>query len=130
MNKFDFSKLSQEEKPAPRQSLSSGKCEVYGCPWDATIFTAGWNCRYHHGKSGASLARITLILRTHPEDFHWYEFVLTRTPVDFLMGEVAGKAPEHLRVFDKETFWNYKARMKKHVDGLLEAKSRVQEAVS
>lgn len=123
VHKLKFELDAPEDKPRDKQ----GRCEVYGCPWDGQIYTGGWNCRYHHGKSGSSLAHITLTLRNHPKDFHWYEFVLTRTLVDFAMGEVQKKAPPHLRVLPNETLRDYRNRMKKHIDDLLQVKSRLLE---
>jgi len=125
VHKLNFSLDTPDDKPAPRAKLGGGPCEIYGCPWHGQIYTTGWNCRYHHGKGGSSLARITLALKNHAKDFHWYEFVLTRTLVDFVVGEVEKKAPSHLRVLPNETFRDYRARMKKHIDGLLEVKSRL-----
>jgi len=127
VHKLNFNLDTPEDKAAPRARQGHSKCEVYGCPWDGQIYTGGWNCRYHHGKGGSSLTRITLALKNHTRDFRWYEFILNRTLVDFVIGDIEKKAPDHLRVLPNETFKDYRERMKKHIDGLLEVKSRLLE---
>ena len=121
--KFDL------EEPANAAQQRHGHCEVYGCPRKASIYTPTANCRYHHGKSGSSLAHITMMLRNHSTDFDWWEYVLAATPVDFLVGDIAKKAPDNLRVFPNEDFKTYKARIKRHVEILLIPKSRLQEVL-
>lgn len=125
MAKFEYNPATEVNEQKPTKH--NGHCEVYGCPWEGHIMINGWNCRYHHGKNGSSLARITLALRNHAADFRWYEFVMSRTPVDFLVGDVAKMAPEELQVLPSENFKAYKARMKNHVESLFEAKSRLLE---
>lgn len=129
MEKLNFSLEPHEEKPTHRTKMGFGPCEVYGCPRDGVINIGVRNCRYHHGKSGSSLAQITMTLRNHSRDFDWYDHLLTRTPVDFLVGDVAKYAPEHLRVLPNENFKTYKDRIKQHIEILLIPKSRLQEVV-
>jgi hypothetical protein len=127
MEKLKFSVGVQPEQPVRRQRLGPGPCEVYGCPRHAHVFTGVWNCRYHHGKSGAALAQITLTLRNHAKEFDWYEHMLNATPVDFLVGDVARKAPAILDVLSNENFSTYKARVKLRIATLLAPKSRLLE---
>lgn len=130
MEKFKFSADPQEEKPVQRTRQGHGKCEVFGCPRDGHIHTGQWNCRYHFGKSGSSLARITMTLRNHEKEFDWYEHVLNATVTDFGMGDIAGDAPAGLRVWKDETLKDYKTRMQIYFDDLLAPKSRIAEEVA
>ena len=126
-HKFDF-KLSEDREEQPtRSKLGFGPCEVYGCPRAGHIRTGMLNCRYHHGKSGASLAQITMVLKNHAKEFDWYEHMLNVTHVDFLVGDVARKAPGGLEVLPNENFQAYRARINQHTEDLLMPKSRLLE---
>jgi hypothetical protein len=126
MEKLNFQLGVQEEKPV-RTRQGHDSCEVYGCPRAGHIHSGVWNCRYHHGKGGSSLAQITLTLKNHAREFDWYEHMLNATQVDFLVGDIARKAPTELRVLPNENFKNYCERVKRHIDILLIPKSRLQE---
>lgn len=130
MEKLNFQLGVQEEKPAQRTRQGHGHCEVYGCPRDGHIHTGQWNCRYHHGKTGQSLSRITLALKNHEREINWYEHVLNATVVDYAMGDVAKHAPLGLHPLPDETLVVYRVRMKQHIDDLLEPKSRIQHEVA
>ena len=125
MAKFEY-KPNDHSEDSPAQSNRS-HCSVYGCPRKGQIYTTVWNCRYHAGKGGSSLAHITLTLRNHAKEFDWYERILDATPVDFLIGDIAKKAPDDLRVLPNEDFKTYRDRVKRHIDILLIPKSRLQE---
>lgn len=125
MAKFEY-KPHEHSEDSPAQQPRS-HCSVYGCPRKGQIYTTVWNCRYHAGKGGSSLAHVTLMLRNHAQEFNWYEHVLTATPVDFLIGDIAKKAPDDLRVLPNEDFRKYRDRVERHIDILLIPKSRLQE---
>jgi hypothetical protein len=123
MEKFDFTTATEpQEKEIKRTRQGHGPCEVHGCPRAGHIYTGGWNCRYHHGKSGSSLARITMVLRNHEQEIDWYEHVLNATGVDFAVGDIAKQAPYGLAVARNETWSEYKMRVMSHVDDLLKPK--------
>ena len=127
MDKFDFKyESSAEEKPKHNRS-EHGPCEVYGCPRVGTIYTSGWNCRYHHGKNGHSLAYITMTLRNHAYEFDWYDRLLNLNAVDFAMNVMHKNAPSAMNVLPDETYKQYKTRMQKHVEELLQPKNRTEE---
>lgn len=119
-------KFTTDEPENPTQ-VRNGHCVVYGCPRNGHVHSGVWNCRYHHGRSGASLAQITMTLRNHAKEFDWYEYLLDATPVDFLVGDIARKAPDELRVLPNENFKTYRERVERHIDILLIPKSRLQE---
>lgn len=125
MGKFNF-KFDTDE-PQESAQPNRGHCAVYGCPRKGQVLTTVWNCRYHAGKGGSSLAHVTLTLRNHAQEFDWYEHVLNATPVDFLIGDIAKKAPEDLRVLPNENFKTYKDRVERHIELLLIPRSRLQE---
>lgn len=128
VSKFDFKFDPTKDNASPQNRGDDGRCEVYGCPWAGTIHSgSSRSCRYHFRKKGSSLSHITLMLKNHADDFHWYEFILSRTLVDFAVGEIEQKAPSHLRVLPNETFKDYRERVKKYIDDLLEVKSRLLE---
>lgn len=125
MQKFKFD-LNKAEPDKPTTAHGS-HCSVYGCPREGQIKTASWSCRYHHGKSGSNLNRITLVLKNHAREIDWHEYLLRTTPVDFLVGDVARKAPDGLRVLPNETYKAYRARVALHIETLLMPKSRLLE---
>jgi len=127
MEKLKFSIGAKSEQPVRKSRQGFGPCEVYGCPREGHIHTGVWNCRYHHGRGGSALAQITLTLRTHAREFDWYEHMLNATPVDFMVGDVARKAPPILEVLSSENFSVYKARVKLRIATLLAPKSRLLE---
>ena len=124
MAKFEYKPNDLQDSPA---QASRGHCAVYGCPRKGQIYTTVWNCRYHAGKGGSSLAHVTLMLRNHAQEFDWYEHILAATPVDFLIGDIAKKAPDDLCVLLNEDFRKYRDRVERHIDILLIPKSRLQE---
>jgi hypothetical protein len=124
MAKFEYRPESDQEKPAHQSRLGHGRCEVYGCPRDGHIHTGQWNCRYHFGKSGQSLSRITLALKNHEREINWHEHVLNATVTDFGMGIVAKHSPHGLHPVPDETLSVYKLRMQRHVDNLLAPQNR------
>jgi len=132
MAKFEYTPDdSQQTKEPQRTRQGHGSCEVYGCPRAGHIYTAGWNCRYHHGKSGQSLARTTLALKNHASEINWYEVVLNATVTDFGMGDIAKDAPGSLHVLPNETLKEYRARMERHINNLFEPKNdRLQQEVA
>lgn len=126
MEKFKFSVNAEQEQPVQRTRLGHGKCEVYGCPRDGHIQTGVWSCRYHFGKSGVSLARITMTLRNHEKEFDWFERMLNTTVVDFAMG-IAANAPDGMSPLQNETLAAYKARIGRYIDDLFVPKNRSSE---
>jgi hypothetical protein len=123
-HKFKFD-VDEQQESQPQNNR--GHCAVYGCPRKGQIYTTVWNCRYHFGKSGASLAQITLTLRNHAKEIDWYEHLLAATPVDFLVEDIAKKAPSILEVLPNENFKNYRIRVESHIENLLMPKSRLLE---
>jgi len=119
MAKFEYKPDEVSPSIKKRDRYDSSHCEVFGCPSAGHIFTNNWNCRYHHGKSGASLARITLVLKTHTGEISWYERLLNMNAVDFAMGDVKKNAPGGLEVQQKEDWKEYRARIFLHIDNLL-----------
>lgn len=106
------------EEIKPKQH-GIGMCEVYGCGRQGTIKTANWNCRYHFGKSGNALARITGILHNHDLEISWYEKVLNFTIVDFDDGTVRQYAPEGYKPQEGEKWMDYKQKVCERIDLLL-----------
>lgn len=121
MAKFNFKNIpsSNRENEPVRSNGGHGPCEVYGCPKEGHIYTGKWNCRYHHGKSGERLARITSILNNHEYLFKWHEKLLQSTIVDFDIGDIANRAPRGLEVLNGELYVPYKARIKEKIEKLL-----------
>jgi hypothetical protein len=119
MEKLDFTATDEQQEKPRHSKYDSSHCAVYGCPRAGHIFTNNWNCRYHFGKPGESLARITLTLKNHAKDFDWCEWLLNQNAVDFAMNDIQKKAPYHLEVKPKETWKEYKVRVLLHIENLL-----------
>ena len=121
MEKYKFNRVSAKpnEQDAPKKTSGHGPCEVYGCPMEGHIYTSNWNCRYHHGKSGESLARITHMLNNHDYAFRWHGKLLQSTIVDWDVGEIARKAPRGFEVKDKESYQDYKKRIYEQIERML-----------
>jgi len=120
MEKYKFSKeraKPMEDKPA--KTSGHGPCEVYDCPMPGHIYTSNWNCRYHHGKSGESLSRITKVLRNNDYVFKWHSKLLQSTIVDWDMGYIAKHAPRGLEALQNESYQAYKARIYKQIEVML-----------
>ena len=120
MGKFEYTPDTQEPKPVKQNRTTHGQCDVYGCPRAGHIHTSNWNCRYHHGKNGAALARITLVLKNHGREFDWYERLLNATMVDFAMGDITKDAPYGLEPHKDEVLKQYRVRVKRRIDELLD----------
>lgn len=120
MEKYKFNRSTKNnDHEEPRKTSGHGDCEIYGCPKEGHIYTGKWNCRYHHGKSGESLARITTILNNHEFLFKWHEKLLQSTFVDWDIGDIAKRAPRGLEVLNGENYVPYKARISQQIEKLL-----------
>ena len=113
MEKYKFKKTdTQEEEEKPKSVPGGhGNCQVHGCPMPGHIHTGGWNCRYHHGKHGEALPRITGVILAHEYLFKWHSTVLNGTLVDWDVGDIQNKAPNGLRAIEGETWPQYKKRI-------------------
>ena len=117
--------ITNEDIPEPsRNTLGMGKCEIYGCPRWGTIKTDGsWNCSYHWRRSGKNLAHITMLLNNHETEINWYEQILLGTAeVEYVCGDLKGRAPEILRPLQGEGFYAYRKRVIEYVADLLKMK--------
>lgn len=121
MEKYKFNRGSSKnnDHEEPRKTSGHGPCQVYGCNNEGHIYTGNWNCRYHHGKSGESLARITMVLNNHEYAFRWYEKLLQSTIVDFDLGDIAKRAPQGMNVLNGEQYLPYKTRIYGQIEKLL-----------
>ena len=126
MNEFEYVKHESKEKKETQSGI--GRCEVHGCPMPGHIKTGNWNCRYHFGKEGESLGRITAILKNHPKEFDWYETILSGPLVDFEMGKLHGQEPRGFEIGQMESFAHYKKRIEAKISNKLRGFEKPEQA--
>lgn len=117
------SKAVDDDEEVKRQTKGGhGKCEVFGCQRMGQIHTTNWNCRYHHGRRGDTLADITMLLRNHEREINWYEKVLNMAYHEFEI--MTDNAPTGLQPLQNEKLPAYRVRMGQVIKKLLIDPSR------
>ena len=112
----------EQERPdhqGNRQSAGHGKCDIWGCPKPGHMNFGVWKCRYHEGRKGEQIAKITLALKNHSAAFDWYETLLTTTIVEFDYPSFKKKIPPAYQPKAGESWQDYKKRFKGHLDKLM-----------